>query len=299
MATAPFALPALEALHRAGPDIVAVYTQPPRPAGRGKRLRASVVAERAEFLGLDVRTPVSLRDGAASTAFRALDADVAVVAAYGLMLPRPILEAPRLGCINLHPSLLPRWRGATPVAHTILHGDRETGLTVFRMDEGLDTGAILCRHRLPVPHRATTDSLESCLAGLAADVLPGLLGRLEDHLAVAEPQNGRDATYARKFTRADGRVDWRRSADEIDRMVRGLNPRPGVHFGPDSAPVKILEAEAVAGEAAPGTLLDRSAVVACGRGALRLVKVRAAGRPTTDGAAWLRGQRLEPPARLA
>ena len=299
MGTAPFALPALEALCRDGHDMVAVYTQPPRRAGRGQRMRASAVAERAAALGLDVRTPVSLRDGAAAAAFRALDADVAVVAAYGLILPRPILDAPRLGCINLHPSLLPRWRGAAPVAHTILHGDSETGLTVFRMDEGLDTGAIVCRHRLPVPCRATTQSLESSLADLAADVLPGLLRDPGHHLARAEPQDDRDATYAGKLTRADGRIDWGRSAEDIDRMVRALNPRPGVHFGPESAPVKVLEAEAVAGEAPPGTLLDRHAVVACGKGALRLVTVRAAGRGTTDGAAWLRGQRLAPPQRLA
>ncbi len=299
MGTASFALPALEALCRDGHDMVAVYTQPPRRAGRGQRMRASVIAERAEALGLDVRTPVSLRDGAAAADFRALDADVAVVAAYGLILPRPILDAPRLGCINLHPSLLPRWRGAAPVAHTILHGDSETGLTVFRMDEGLDTGAIVCRHRLPVPCRATTQSLESSLADLAADVLPGLLRDPGRHLAGAEPQNDRDATYAGKLTRADGRIDWRRSAEDIDRLVRALNPRPGVHFGPESAPVKVLEAEAVAGEAPPGTLLDRNAVVACGKGALRLVTVRAAGRETTDGAAWLRGQRLAPPQRLA
>ncbi len=298
MGTAPFALPVLESLHCHGQDIVAVYTQPPRPAGRGKRTRASVVAERAEALGLDVMTPASLRDDEASAAFRALDADVAVVAAYGLILPRPVLDAPRLGCINLHPSLLPRWRGATPAAHTILHGDRETGLTVFRMDEGLDTGAILSRHPMTVPRRATTERLESGLADLAADVLPGLLGRLGHLLARAEPQDDREATYAPKFTRADGRIDWRRGAEEIDRMVRALNPRPGVHFGPASAPVKVLEAEVVSGEGPPGTLLDRSAVVACGRGALRLVKVRAAGRPTTDGDAWLRGQRLAPPARL-
>ncbi len=299
MATASFAVPALEALHGAGHDIAAVYTQPPRPAGRGKRLRASVVAERAEALGLDVRTPFSLRDGEASGTLRALGVDVAIVAAYGLILPRPVLDAPRLGCINLHPSLLPRWRGATPVAHTILHGDCETGLTVFRMDEGLDTGAILCRHRLAVPPGATTDGLESRLADLAAGILPELLGRLGDHLAGAEPQNERDATYARKFTRTDGRIDWRRSAGDIDRMVRGLNPRPGVHFGPESAPVKVLEAEEAAGEGPPGTLLDRHAIVACGRGALRLVTVRAAGRPTSDGAAWLRGQRLAPGARFA
>ncbi len=299
MGTAPFALPALEALCRNGENIVAVYTQPPRPVGRGRRMRASAVAERAEALGLEVRTPVSLRDEATSRDFRALDADVAVVAAYGLILPRPILDAPRLGCINLHPSLLPRWRGATPAAHTILHGDCETGLTIFHMDEGLDTGAVLWRHRLRVPCRATTEGLESRLAGVAADVLPGLLARLESLLTRAEPQNGRDASYAPKLTRADGRIDWRRSAQEIDRMVRALNPRPGVHFGPQSATVKVLEAEAVAGDAPPGTLLDRSAVVACGRGALRLVRVRAAGRETTDGAAWLRGQRLEPPQRLA
>ena len=299
MGTAPFAVPALDALHREGQEIVAVYTQPPRPAGRGRKVRVSAVAERAEALGLDVRTPVSLRDGAVSAAFRAHEADVAVVAAYGLILPREVLEAPRLGCINLHPSLLPRWRGATPVAHAILHGDRETGLTVFQMDEGLDTGAILFRHRLPVPPRATTDGLESCLADVGAGLLPRLLGRLEDLLAEAEPQHDRDATYAGKFAREDGRIDWLKSAEEIERMVRALNPRPGVHFGMGSAVVKVLEAEAVAGEGPPGTLLGQDAVVACGKGALRLLTVRAAGRSTTDGAAWLRGLRLEPPACLA
>ena len=298
MGTAPFALPALASLCRSDHDVVAVYTQPPRPAGRGRRMRTSVVAERAETLGVEVRTPVSLSDQATSRAFRALDADVAVVCAYGLILPPPVLAAPRLGCINLHPSLLPRWRGATPVAHTILNGDCETGLTIFHMDEGLDTGAILWRSRLRVPCHATTECLEARLAGDAADVLPGLLAQLESLLARAEPQHGDDASYAPKLTRADGRIDWRRSAGEIDRMVRALNPRPGVHFGPQSAPVRVLEAEVVAGDAPPGTLLDRSAVVACGKGALRLVRVRAAGRETADGAAWLRGQHLEPPQRL-
>ncbi len=297
MGTALFALPALDAVHGAGYDIAAVYTQPPRPAGRGRRLRPSAVHARADEFGLQVMTPASLRREEA--VFAALDLDVAIVAAYGLLLPSAILDAPRLGCINLHPSLLPRWRGATPVAHTIIHGDTETGLTIIRMDEGLDTGAVLSRHPIPVTPRATAESLEAELASLGGSLLPGLLPRLEELQAAAVPQDNGKATYARKIAREDGRIDWRRSAEELDRRVRGMTPRPGTYFGSQSGEVKVLEAEPVAGEGLPGTLLDRSLTVACGKGALRLSKVRASGKSTSQGAAWLRGVRLEPGAVLA
>ncbi len=299
MGTAPFALPALDAVHGAGHDIAAVYTQPPRPAGRGRRLRPSAVHARADELGLQVMTPSTLRREEVQTMFAAFDLDVAIVAAYGLILPSAILDTPRLGCINLHPSLLPRWRGATPAAHTIIHGDTETGLTIFRMDEGLDTGVILSRYPIPVGPRATVESLEAELASLGASLLPGLLPRLEELQAAAIPQDNGKATYARKFAREDGRIDWRRSAAELDRKIRGMTPRPGTYFGSKPGEVKVLEAEPVTGEGPPGTLLNRNLTVACGKGALRLAKVRASGRSTTDGAAWLRGARLEPGAVLA
>ncbi len=299
MGTAPFALPALEAVVNAGHDVAAVLSRPPRPAGRRLQPRPTAVHVRALDLGLAVATPPSLRGDDVVSWFRTLEADVAVVAAYGLILPRDILEAPRLGCINLHPSLLPRWRGAAPAAHAILHGDRETGLTVFRMDEGLDTGAILAQVPVPVPARATTESLEAGLASLGASRLPGLLARLEALQEQSVPQDAASATYAGKFSREDGRIDWRLGARELDRRVRAMAPRPGAFFTAPSGDVGILEAEPAPGGGAPGTLLDRTPAVACGTGALRLVKVRAAGRTAADGASWLRGARLEPGTRLA
>jgi len=285
MGAAAFAVPALDALAGAGHDIVCVYSQPPRPAGRGRRERPTPVHARASELGLPVVTPTSLRGAEQQAAFAALGLDVAVVAAYGLLLPRAILDGPRLGCVNLHPSLLPRWRGAAPAAHAILAGDSETGMTIMQMDEGLDTGPILAQARVAMPPRATTASLEAELAGA---------GR-----AAPRPQGEEGATYAAKFAKENGLLDWSQSAAELDRRVRALSPWPGAFFALGETTVKVLAAEPMEGRGAPGTLLDRDMTVACGSGALRLVEVQRAGRPATDGAAFLRGLRLDPGAALA
>lgn len=299
MGAAQFAVPALDALAGSGHEIVAVYSQPPRPAGRGRKERPTPVHARAAELGLEVFNPVSLKDPDAQTAFAALALDVAVVAAYGLILPPAILSAPRLGCINLHPSLLPRWRGAAPAAHAILSGDGETGMTIIQMDAGLDTGPILAQRTVAMPPRATTASLEADLAALGATMLLEVLDAVAEGRASPRPQGEDGATYASKFAKEDGRLDWNRPVGELDRTVRALSPWPGAFFDLGDTTVKVLEAEPVAGRGAPGTLLDREMTVACGEGALRLVSVQRAGKPATDGAAFLRGLRLESGAVLS
>jgi len=299
MGAAGFAVPALDALAASGHEIVAVYSQPPRPAGRGRKERPTPVHARAEELGLTVATPVSLKGVAEQQAFAALGLDAAVVAAYGLLLPPAILTAPRLGCINLHPSLLPRWRGAAPAAHAILSGDAETGMTIIAMDAGLDTGPILAQQRVPMPPRATTASLEGELAVLGASMLLEVLDAVGEGQAQPRPQGEDGATYASKFAKDHGRLDWVRPADELDRIVRALSPWPGAFFELGETTVKVLAAEPASGSGAPGTLLDREMTVACGQGALRLVTVQRAGKPATDGASFLRGLRMEPGAALA
>ena len=298
MGTATFALPALEALARSRHRIVAVYSPPPRPAGRGWKRRPAPVQARAAELGLPIRTPEDLRQPAEQAAFAELGAELAVVAAYGALLPRPVLAAPRLGCVNLHASLLPRWRGAAPVAHAILAGDAWTGATAMLMDEGLDTGPILAQRRLAVPERATAASLESALARLSAAMLPELLDSLAAGRATARPQDEAGATRAPKLGKRDGRLDWSRPADALDRLIRALNPRPGAFFELDGVPVKVLDAEPVPGggtpASRPGTVLDADMTVACGTGALRLLALRRAGRGETGGAAFLRGLRRAP-----
>ena len=299
MGAAAFAVPALDALAASGHEIAAVYSQPPRPAGRGRKERPTPVHARAAELGLPVATPASLKGVAEQEAFAALGLDAAVVAAYGLLLPPPVLAAPRLGCINLHPSLLPRWRGAAPAAHAILAGDGETGMTIIAMDAGLDTGPILAQRRVPMPPRATTASLEADLAVLGAAMLLEVLDAVDEGRAQPRPQGETGATYASKFAKDHGRLDWARPADALDRVVRALSPWPGAFFDLGGTTVKVLAAEPVAGSGAPGTLLDRGMTVACGEGALRLVEVQRAGKPATDGAAFLRGLRLEPGTVLA
>ncbi len=294
MGAARFAVPALEALAASGHEIACVYSQPPRPAGRGRRLRATPVAQRAAELGLDLRVPTALAGEEA--AFAALGVEAAVVAAYGLLLPPPLLAAPPLGCINLHPSLLPRWRGAAPIAHAILAGDRETGMTVMRMDAGLDTGPILAQRRLPLPARATAPALEAQLAQLGAAMAVEVLAALAAGRARPRPQPARGATHAARLARADGRLDWRRPAEAIDRQVRAFSPWPGAFTGAGGVTVKVLEAHPAAGSGRPGELLDRELTVACGAGALRLAKVQRPGRPPTGGPAFLRGLRLRPGA---
>ena len=298
MGSSPFALPALEALRGSRHEIAAVYTRPPRPAGRGRETRPTPVHVRAVALGLEVRTPVSLKDAREQAAFRALDLDCATVAAYGPLLPRAVLEAPRLGCLNLHPSLLPRWRGAAPVARAILTGDERTGATVMAMDGGFDTGPILAQRPMPIPPRATTPILEAALADLAAALLIGALEDPGAALAAARPQGEEGTTYAPKLDREDGRMDWSRPAETLDRLVRAFSPWPGAFFPLGGTEAKVLEAQSVDGRGAPGRLLDREMTVACGEGALRLARVQRAGRIATDGAAFQRGLRLEPGAVL-
>jgi methionyl-tRNA formyltransferase len=293
MGTPDFAVPALAALHQAGHEVACVYTQPPRAAGRGKKLRPTPVQVTAEALGLPVRVPKSLKDAAAQAEFAALDADVAIVAAYGLILPRAVLDAPAHGCINIHASILPRWRGAAPIHRAIMAGDAETGVTIMQMEAGLDTGDMLHVVRTPVAHKTTgdlTDELARLGAAAMADVLA--------NLSAFPPQSQDDALalYAPKIDKAESRIDWTRSAEVIERHVRGLAPFPGAWFGYEGERVKLLLAEVaelteLTGEAAkPGEVLGADLTIACGSGAIRPLRLQRAGKPALDRADFLRGR---------
>jgi methionyl-tRNA formyltransferase len=286
MGSPAFAVPALQALHQAGHDIACVYSQPPRPAGRGQAVTKSPVQAAAEALGLPVRSPARVRrDAAEHEAFAALDLDAAVVAAYGLILPGQMLSAPRRGCLNIHASLLPRWRGAAPIQAAILAGDAESGITIMQMEEGLDTGPMLLRAAVPITQETTATSLHDALAALGARLI---LDALRDWPApVPQPQAG--VTYAAKLTRDDGRLDFTRPAAELDRQVRALTPWPGTFTQFGGGTLKILAATPVAGQGRPGAVLDARFTVACGTGALRLDRVQRPGRPAAAGDAFLRG----------
>lgn len=286
MGSPDFAVPALLGLHRAGHEIAAVYCQPPKPAGRGYALRPCPVHLEAERLGLPVRTPVRLRaDPAAQHAFAVLRVDAAVVAAYGLILPQAMLEAPRRGCLNVHASLLPRWRGAAPIQAAILAGDSETGVTIMQMDAGLDTGPMLLREAVPITGTATTASLHDVLAQIGARLILRVLA--EAPRPVPQPAEG--ATYAPKLTRDHGRIDWARDAMMLERQVRAFNPWPGTFTTLRGVTLKVLAAEPEAGSGPPGTVLDERLTVACAEGALRLTRVQLAGRPAMATEAFLRG----------
>ena len=287
-----FALPSLQALVDAGHEIAAVYSQPPRPAGRGQRLQRAPVHAHAESIGLPVRTPSTLRDQAEQQAFKALDLDVAVVAAYGLILPKPILDAPRLGCVNVHASLLPRWRGAAPIERAILAGDIETGVTLMQMEEGLDTGPMLLSRRVPIGPATTAPELHDILADLGASLLPAALDGLATGTLVAQPQPAEGVTYARKLARDEGRIDWSLPAAALERAVRALTPQPGVFFEHAGERIKVLAAELVAGTAIPGSVVDDRLTVACGEGMLRPTLLQRPGRGPTETAAFLRGYPL-------
>lgn len=289
MGSADFAVPSLQAVLAAGHRVLAVYAQPPKAAGRGYQERVCPVHAFAAARGLPVRTPKSLRDPAETAGFAALRADAAVVAAYGLLLPKAILDAPRLGCLNVHASLLPRWRGAAPIQRALLAGDRETGVTIMRMDEGLDTGPILLQRAVPIEPTATATTLHDTLAVLGATlIVEALDGVAAGTLApVSQPNDG--VTYAAKLTRDDGRIDWRQPASLIERQVRALTPWPGVWFDHAGARIKVLGAVAVPGSGAPGTTLDAGLTVACGEGAIRLTRVQRAGRAPMEVDAFLRG----------
>ncbi len=294
MGSPAFAVPALRALHAAGHRVLAVYSQPPRPAGRGNRVTPCPVHAEAERLGLPVRTPVRLRrDTEAHAAFAALDLDAAVVAAYGLILPQEMLDAPRRGCLNIHASLLPRWRGAAPIQAAVLAGDAETGVTIMQMDAGLDTGPMLLRAATPIGPATTAAMLHDTLAELGA----GLVLQALAHPSAPVPQP-EGATYAPKLTRDSGRLDWTRSAVELDRQVRGLVPWPGTWTLWGAEALKVHAATPEPGDGPPGVVLDDRLLVATGAGTLRLLRVQRPGRPPMDAAALLRGASIAPGTML-
>ena len=287
MGTPAFAVPTLLALHEAGHVIPAAYTQPPRPSGRGKQLQTSPVHQAAEALGLPVCHPDTLRDMEAQANFLALEPEVAVVVAYGLILPEQILTAPRHGCLNVHASLLPRWRGAAPIQRAIMAGDPVTGVTIMRMEAGLDTGPMLSVLRTPVEDK-TAGELTAELAEIGARLMVETLHDLPD--LQAEPQDDLEATRAPKIDKAEARIDWSGDAEALERQVRGLSPFPGAWFELDGERVKVMKAQVVAREGKPGTTLDDELTVACGYAALRPVRIQRAGKPAMDVGAFLRGK---------
>ncbi|WP_374393532.1 methionyl-tRNA formyltransferase [Sphingopyxis sp.] len=301
MGTPPFAVPTLAALHAAGHEIAAVYTQPPRPAQRGKKLQQSAVHDWADAHDLPVRTPKSLRTEEAQAEFAALDLDIAIVAAYGLILPQAILDAPREGCLNVHGSILPRWRGAAPVQRAILAGDAETGVTIMQMDVGLDTGAMRLVETTPVA-RKTAGRLTDELAEMGALMMVKVLSDL--HAFPPAPQPDEGVTYAAKIDKSEARLDFLTSAVQVERQIRAFNPMPGAFFELDGERYKILAAEVVhpaetVAGAAPGVTLDDALTIACNPGAIRAMRVQRAGKPAMDAAELLRGRPVPMGTRLA
>jgi methionyl-tRNA formyltransferase len=287
MGTPDFAVAALDALIGAGHDIAAVYCQPPRQAGRGHKLQPSPVQRRAEAAGLKVRHSAKLTQEECA-AFAALDLDVAVVAAYGLILPPAALDAPRFGCLNIHASLLPRWRGAAPIERAILAGDSTTGVTIMRMDAGLDTGPMLLAETIPIAPRATAAGLRADLAALGGRLIVEALDALE--MLSPKPQPAEGVTYAKKLTREEERIDWRQPARVLERQVRALPS----WFEAKGERIKLLAASPAEGSGPPGTVLDAMPTIACGDGALRLLRLQRPGRGPVDADAFLRGFTLSP-----
>ena len=292
MGTPDFALTALKALATAGHDLAGIYAQPARRAGRGKALRPSPVQVWAEGRGLPVRTPASFAEQEAAAEFSALKADAAVVAAYGLILPQAVLDAPLHGCLNIHASLLPRWRGAAPIQRAIQAGDAETGITIMQMEAGLDTGPILLQRRVPITDTATAGGLHDELAALGAEAMAEVLAWLDgaaagDLAPRLQPRSG--ATYARKVDKSEARIDWSQPAAHIERTVRAFDPVPGAFFETGGRRIRILYAELAEGAGAPGTVLDGNLTVACGEGALRPLRVQRQGKDPMAAADLLRG----------
>ena len=297
MGTPDFAVPALEALVAAGHDVLAVYTQPPRPGGRrGKELTPTPVHRKAEELGIEVRHPLSLKSAEEQAAFAALGADVAVVAAYGLILPQAVLDAPRHGCLNIHASLLPRWRGAAPIHRAILAGDHETGVTIMQMEAGLDTGPMLAKVTTPVGAKSTGE-LTAELAAQGAQLMVAVLADLCAYPAEVQGEDG--VTYAHKIDKAEARIDWSQSAEQVERQVRAFAPAPGAWFEFEGERCKVLAAELTEGNGAAGEVLDDQLTVACSSDAVRPTLVQRAGRPAMATADLLRGWGIAAGAKLS
>ncbi|UOR15478.1 methionyl-tRNA formyltransferase [Qipengyuania aquimaris] len=297
MGSPDFAVPTLQALVDAAHEVVCVYTQPPRPGGRrGKELTKTPVHQLAERLGIEVRHPTSLKSAEEQDKFAAFDADIGVVAAYGLILPQAILDAPTHGCLNVHASLLPDWRGAAPIHRSIMAGDEVTGVTIMQMEAGLDTGPMLATVRTPVEDK-TTGELTEELAELGAQLMVGTLIDLEALQAVEQDHEA--ATYAKKIDKAEARIDWSRPAQDVVRHVHGLSPFPGAWFEMDGVRVKLLRAELAEGSGEPGTVLDDDLAIACGDGAIRPVRLQRAGKPAMERDEFLRGNTIGKGASLS
>jgi methionyl-tRNA formyltransferase len=298
MGTPDFSVPTLAALAGVGHEIAAIYTQPPRPAGRrGLDLVPSPVERKARELGLAVRSPVSLRKEEEQQAFRALAADVAVVVAYGLLLPKPVLEGTRFGCFNGHASLLPRWRGAAPIQRAVMAGDGETGMMVMKMDEGLDTGPVALIEKIGIGPDMTAGELHDRLMLVGAGLIVRALGELERGTLEPKPQPSEGATYAKKIDKAETRIDWGRPAADVHNAIRGLSPFPGawceMEIGGRTERIKVLRSTLAPGNGMAGTVLDDSLAVACGEGAVRLEELQRAGGRALPAADFLRGARME------
>lgn len=289
MGTPDFSVPVLDALIAAGHEVVAVYCQPPRPAGRGKKDRPSPVQNRAEALGLQVRYPVSLKSTQEQAAFAALGADVAVVVAYGLILPQSVLDAPKHGCLNIHASLLPRWRGAAPIHRAIMAGDPQSGVCIMQMDAGLDTGPVLLREETAIGPEETTGTLHDRLSSIGAGLVVSALSQLPDLTPHVQPEDG--VTYASKIDKAEARVDWTLPADEVDRLIRGLSPFPGAWCDVNGERIKLLGSCVVDMQGTPGQVLD-GFTIACGTGAVKVTRAQRAGKKAMSSSDVLQGLAL-------
>ncbi|HZP75635.1 MAG TPA: methionyl-tRNA formyltransferase [Pseudolabrys sp.] len=300
MGTPDFAVPTLIELAARGYDIVAVYTRAPKPGGRrGLELQDTPVAREAKRLNLPVLTPTTLKNNEAQEAFRAHRGDAAVVVAYGLILPKAILEAVPLGCFNVHASLLPRWRGAAPIHRAIMAGDRETGITIMRMDEGLDTGAMAMAERIAIAPDATTGELHDVLARLGADLMPRALAAAERGSLALTPQPTDGVTYAAKIVKEETRIDWGKAWGEVHNHIRGLSPFPGAWFELEGQRVKVLRSTCGEGHGVPGTVLDEALTIACGDGAVRLLELQRAGARPMLAVEFLRGTPVAPGTRVS
>ena len=289
MGTPDFAVPSLVELAARGHDIAAVYTRAPKPAGRGMEMQVTPVDREARRLGLPVFTPKSLRDSEAQATFASHQADAAVVVAYGLILPKPVLDAPKLGCFNVHASLLPRWRGAAPINRAVMGGDAESGVTIMRMDEGLDTGAMAMVERTPITADMTAGDLHDTLAPLGADLMARALAAAERASLTLTPQPADGVTYAEKISKSETRIDWRRPWRAVHDHIRGLSPFPGAWFELDGVRIKVLRSTRGEGSGVPGSVLDDHLTIACGDGAVRLVQVQRAGKQPMAVEDFLRG----------
>ncbi|MCK9915763.1 methionyl-tRNA formyltransferase [Microbacteriaceae bacterium K1510] len=298
MGTPDFAVPTLIELAARGHEIAAVYTRAPKPAGRGMDMQITPVEREARRLGLPVFTPKTLRTEDAQEAFRAHNADAAVVVAYGLILPKAVLDAPKLGCFNVHASLLPRWRGAAPINRAVMAGDAESGVTIMRMDEGLDTGAMAMIDRLPIGADMTAGELHDALSPLGADLMTRALGALERGTLTLTPQPEAGVTYAEKIRKDETRIDWIRPWHEVHNHIRGLSPFPGAWFELNGVRVKVLRSTKGEGSGAPGTAVDERLTIACGNGAVRLVQVQRAGKQPMSAEEFLRGTKIAASAIL-